>query len=46
MRARFPSYVVHYKPNVQRRKVMEAIFAKEQMNNVTWILDYDKEDVS
>ena len=46
MRARFPSYVVHYKPNVQRRKVMEVIFAKEQMNNVTWILDYDKEDVS
>lgn len=46
MRAKFPSYVVHYKPNIQRRKIMEAIFKKEKMENVTWILDYDKEDVS
>lgn len=41
-----PSYVVHYKGNVQRRSIMEAIFKKEKMDNVTWILDWDKEEVS
>lgn len=41
-----PSYVVHYKGNVKRRKVMESIFEKEKMENVGWILDWDREDVS
>ena len=41
-----PSYVVHYKGNTERRKLMEKIFAKEQMENVTWILDWDREEVS
>jgi len=42
----FPSYVVHYKGNVQRKKVMDYIFHKERMESVTWILDWDREDVS
>lgn len=46
MKKRFPSYVVHYKPNVQRRKIMETIFQKEKMENVTWITDWDREDVT
>ncbi len=46
MREGFPSYIVHYKGNVKRRELMEKIFAKEQMQNVTWILDYDREEVS
>jgi hypothetical protein len=41
-----PSYVVHYKGNVGRRNLMEKIFAKEKMENVNWILDWDREDVS
>lgn len=41
-----PSYVVHYKGNVERRKIMEAIFEKEKMENVGWILDWDREDVT
>ena len=41
-----PSYVVHYKGNTQRRKVMEAIFKKEKMVNVGWILELDKEEVT
>jgi len=39
------SYVVHYKGNVQRRKVMEAIFSKEKMDNIQWILDWDREEI-
>lgn len=46
MREKFPSYVVHYKPNITRRKIMEAIFEKEKMENVTWITDLDKEEVT
>ena len=41
-----PSYVVHYKGNVERRKIMEEIFLREKMENVTWILDWDREEVS
>lgn len=41
-----PSYVVHYKGNTQRKELMDKIFAKEQLENVTWILDYDREDVT
>lgn len=41
-----PSYVVHYKGNIERRKIMEAIFNKEKMENVEWILDWDREDVT
>jgi len=41
-----PSYVVHYKPNVERRKILEAIHNKEQLTNVTWITDFDKEEIS
>ena len=41
-----PSYVVHYKGNVERRKLLEKIHAKENLENVTWILDYDREDVT
>jgi len=41
-----PSYVVHYKGNVERRKIMEELFLREKMENVTWILDWDREEVS
>lgn len=41
-----PSYVVHYKGNTQRRRVMDAIFKKEKMENVHWILDWDREEVT
>lgn len=41
-----PSYVVHYKGNVERRNLLEKIHTKENLENVTWILDYDKEEVS
>lgn len=46
MREGFPSYVVHYNGNVDRKALMEKIFAKEQMENVTWILDFDREEVT
>lgn len=41
-----PSYIVHYKGNIERKKLMDAILLKEKFNNVTWILDWDKEEVS
>lgn len=46
MKLGLPSYVVHYKGNVERKKLMEKIFDKEQMENVTWILEYDREEVT
>jgi hypothetical protein len=46
MNKHIPSYVVHYKGNVERRNLMEKIFVKEKMENVNWILDWDREDVS
>lgn len=45
MKDNIPSYVVHYKGNVDRKILMDKIFAKEKMENVTWILDFDREDV-
>lgn len=41
-----PSYIVHYKGNTKRRKVMETIFKKEKMENIHWILDWDREEIS
>lgn len=46
MNQQIPSYVVHYKGNIERRALMEKIFAKEQMENVEWILDWDREEVT
>ena len=46
MRADIPSYVVHYKGNNQRRALLEYIHDLEDFQNVTWILDYDKEEIS
>jgi hypothetical protein len=41
-----PSYVVHYKGNNERRTLLEKIHKKEKLENVTWILDYDREEVT
>lgn len=41
-----PSYVVHYKGNTQRRKLLEKIHDKENLTNVTWLLQFDREEVS
>lgn len=41
-----PSYVVHYTPNVQRRKILENVHKREQLENVTWITEYDKEVIT
>lgn len=41
-----PSYVVHYKGNVERKSILKQIHKTEKLTNVTWILDYDKEDVT
>lgn len=46
MRVDIPSYVVHYQGNKERRALLEQIHTKEQLTNVTWILEYDKEEVS
>jgi hypothetical protein len=46
MKKDIPSYVVHYKGNVDRKNLIVKLFAKEKMENVIWILDYDKEEIS
>lgn len=41
-----PSFVVHYTPNVQRRKILQKVHEREQLTNVTWITEYDKEVIT
>ena len=41
-----PSFVAHYTPNAKRRKVLELIHKKENLTNVTWITEYDREEIS
>lgn len=46
MRDKFPTYIVHYRGNELRRKIMTIILNKEQFTNYHWILDWDREDVT
>ena len=46
MRADIPSYVVHYQGNNQRRALLEYIHDLENFENVKWILDFDKEEIT
>lgn len=46
MRKGFPTYIVHYKGNEQRKKIMDEILIREKIHYVSWILDYDREDVT
>lgn len=45
MRIDFPTYVMHYTPNTERRNFLQKLFEIENFTNVNWITDYDRESI-
>lgn len=43
MKNNLPTYIMHYTPNVDRKRVLSNILKKELFENITWIEDYDRE---
>lgn len=42
----FPTYVVHYTKNIQRKLLLDTIFNIENFTNVNYICAYDREDLT
>lgn len=41
-----PTYVLHYTKNAERRKFQEHILKCEGFTNVTWVTDFDRENIT
>lgn len=46
MNNNFPTYITHYKGNTERRLLMQKILEVEKFENVNWITDFDRQDIS
>lgn len=46
MKKDLPTYIIHYTKYMERKKVMDTLLNKEGFQNITYITEFDREDIS